>query len=84
MILNRQGLLNIDEMIVQEPSFQKIMEDGIVTDDELQKQTEIVIGLLRDVETRFKEEDQLLIKKLLAETYVLSAIYRYHEIQNII
>ena len=31
MILNEQGFIDIDEMRAQEPSFQKIMQDGIVT-----------------------------------------------------
>ena len=83
MIFNEQGFIDIDEMIAQEPSFQKIMEDGVVTDEELRQQTDVVINLLHEVEGRFNEEDQLLVKKLFAETNVLSAIYRYKEIQNL-
>lgn len=84
MIFNELGFIDIDEMIAQEPSFQKIMEDGIVTDEELRQQTNVVINLLHEVENRFNEEDQLLVKKLFAETNVLSAIYRYCELQNIV
>jgi hypothetical protein len=84
MIFNEQGFLDIDEMIAQEPSFLKIMSDGVVTNEELQEQTDVVIGLLREVENRFSEEDQLLVKKLFAETNVLSAIYHYYELQNIV
>ena len=83
MIFNKQGFIDIDEMIAQEPSFQKIMEDGMVTDDELREQTETVIKLLYEVENRFNEADQLLVKRLFAETNVLSAIYHYYELQNI-
>lgn len=83
MMFNEQGFIDIDEMIAQEPSFQKIMEDGVVTDEELRQQTDVVIKLLHEVEDRFNEEDQLLVKKLFAETNVLSAIYRYKEIQNL-
>ena len=43
MIFNEQGFIDIDEMIAQEPSFQKIMEDGVVTSEELHEQTERVI-----------------------------------------
>ena len=32
--------------------------------------------------SRFSEDDQVFIKKLLAETNVLTAIYRYYELQN--
>lgn len=83
MLFNEQGYIDIDEMIAQEPSFQKIMADGIVTDDELREQTETVINLLHEVENKFSEEDKLLVKRLFAETNVLSAIYQYHQLQNI-
>lgn len=83
MIFNEQGFLDIDEMIAQEPSFQKIMADGVVTNDELREQTDRVINLLREVETRLSEEDQLLVKRLFAETNVLSVIYHQYELQNI-
>lgn len=83
MLFNEQGFIDIDEMIAQEPSFQKIMQDGIVTDDELKEQSEQVISLLHEVENRLSEDDQLLIKRLFAETNVLTAIYHYHSLQNI-
>lgn len=83
MIFNEQGFIDIDEMIAQEPSFQKIMEDGIVTEKELREQTETVIGLLHEVENRFSEEDQQLVKKLFVETNVLSVIYHYYELSQL-
>ena len=83
MFFNEQGFIDIDEMIAKEPSFQKIMEDGVVTSDELSEQTYRVISLLHEVENRFSEEDQLLVKRLFAETNVLSAIYNYYQLQNI-
>ena len=83
MLFNEQGFIDIDEMIAQEPSFQKIMQDGIVTDNELKQQSELVISLLHEVENRLSEDDQLLIKRLFAETNVLTAIYHYHSLQNI-
>lgn len=83
MIFNQQGLLDIDGMIAAAPSFQKIMDDGIVTDEELSQQTDKVINLMREAERRFSEEDQLFIKHLFAETNVLSAIYQYYELQEL-
>lgn len=83
MIFNQQGLLDIDGMIAASPSFQKIMDDGIVTDEELSQQTDKVINLMREAEQRFNEEDQLFIKRLFAETNVLSAIYQYYELQEL-
>ena len=83
MIFNEQGFIDIDEMIAQEPSFQKIMEDGEITSDELREQTDRVINLLREIETRFSEDDQQLVKKLFVETNVLSVIYHQYSLQNI-
>lgn len=73
----------MDEMIAQVPSFQAIMEDSIVTDEELQNQSQRVITLLHEAEQRFNAEDLQFIKTLFAETNVLSAIYHYYELQNI-
>lgn len=83
MILNEQGFIDIDEMIAQEPSFQKIMQDGIVTGDELKQQSEKVVSLLHEVENQLSEEEQQLVKRLFAETNVLTAIYHYYSLQNI-
>lgn len=83
MLFNEQGILDIDEMIAQEPSFQNIMADGIVTDEELRQQSERVIALLHEAQQRFNDDDLQFIKTLFAETNVLSAIYRYYELQNL-
>ena len=81
--MEKLDLINIDELIVKEPSFKKIMEDEIVTDDELMEQTKIVTDLFKEAENRFQGDDLQFIKKLFAETNVLSAIYHYHELQNL-
>lgn len=82
MIFNEQGFLDIDAMIAADPSFQNIMADGIVTEQELHQQSNTVIGLLREVEQRFNEEDQAFIKRLFVETNVLTTIYHYYELQH--
>ena len=61
----------------------KLMDDGIVTDEELQQQSQRVIDLLHEAEQRFSNADQQFIKTLFAETNVLSAIYHYHEHQSL-
>ncbi len=83
MFFNQQGIIDIDELVSQEPSFQNIMADGIVTEDELYNQSERVIALLHEAEQRFGESDQQFIKKLFTETSVLSEVYHYYSIQNI-
>lgn len=83
MLFNEQGYIDIDEMMVQEPSFQNIMADGIVSEEELCDQSKKVIELLHETERRFSEEDLKFIKKLIADVNVLSAIYHFYTLQNI-
>ena len=83
MFFNDQGIIDIDEMVAQEPSFKKIMDDGIVTDDELFDQSQQVIALLHEAEHRFSHGDLQFVKRLFAEASVLSVIYHYHTLQSL-
>lgn len=68
------GTLNIDDLILQQPSFQKIMEDGVVTDEELAEQKERVIALLKKLEQNLTPEQIDQVRELLAEISVLVAL----------
>lgn len=83
MFFNQNGILNIDETILNKESFKKIMEDGIVSEEEIKEQSEKVIGLFKDIENKFSEEQLRDIKDLLAETSVLYAVYNIYSIQSL-
>jgi len=83
MFFNEEGILNIDEMIVNNASFKNIMEDGIVTEEEIKTQAEKLVALLHDMEAKYSEEQLAEIKSLLVESSVLYAVYNFHTIQNI-
>lgn len=83
MFFNESGILNIDEMLVNNASFKKIMEDGIVTEEEIKSQSDKVVALLRDIETKYNAEQLTEIKNLLVESGVLYAVYNYYSIRNI-
>ena len=83
MFFNQNGILNIDEAILNKESFKKIMEDGIVSEEEIKEQSEKVIGLFKDIENKFSEDQLRDIKDLLAETSVLYAIYNIYSIQSL-
>lgn len=83
MFFNQNGILNIDEAILNKESFKKIIEDGIVTEEEIKEQSEKVIGLFKDIENKFSEEQLRDIKDLLAETSVLYAVYNIYSIQSL-
>ena len=84
MFFNEEGILNIDEMVINNASFKNIMEDGIITEEEIKMQSDKVVSMLHDMEKKYSEEQQLSeIKNLLVESSVLYAVYNFHSIQNI-
>ena len=83
VFFDKNGVLNLDEAVMNIDSFKTIMADGIVTDEELKTQSDRVIGILHDMEKKYSPEQLKEIKQLLAETSVLYAIYNYHSIQSV-
>ena len=79
-----EGILNIDDLIMEQPSFQKIMEDGIVTKEELQEQSNRVIARLKAFEQIATAEQIDQIRELLAEISVLIAARQIYEKQETI
>lgn len=72
-IFDQYGNLNIDDLIAEQPSFLKIMEDGKVTEEELKTQTQRVTDLLKAIESTSTPEQIDQIRQLLAEISVLIA-----------
>ena len=83
MFFNEDGILNIDEMVVNNASFKNIMEDGIITEKEIKTQSDKVVALFNDMEAKYNEEQLAEIKNLLVESSVLYAVYNFHSIQTI-
>ena len=83
MFFNKEGILNIDEMIVENASFKNIMEDGVITEEEIKTQSDKVVAILHDMENKYSEEQLAEIKDLIIESSVLYAVYNLYSIQNI-
>lgn len=83
MFFNEEGILNIDEMIVNNASFKNIMEDGVITEEEIKAQAEKLVALLHDMEAKYSEEQLAEIKSLLVESSVLYAVYNFYSLQSI-
>lgn len=83
MFFDEKGILNIDEIVVNNESFKNIMEDGVITEDEIKAQSDKVIAMLHNMEAKYNEEQLAEIKNLLVESSVLYAVYNFHSIQNI-
>lgn len=76
-------MLNLDEAVMNQPTFKKIMEDGIVTEQEVKEQSERIISILKSMEKNYTEEQQREIKELLVETGVLFTTSQYHALQSL-
>ena len=83
MFFNEEGILNIDEMVVNNASFKSIMEDGVITEEEIKTQSDRVVAMLRDMEAKYSEEQLAEIKSLIAEMNVLYAVYNYYSLSNL-
>lgn len=83
MFFNENGILNIDELVVNSASFKKIMEDGVITESELKEHSEKVLIILQAMEQKYSEELLLEIKELLIESAVMYAAYNIYSIQSI-
>lgn len=78
-----EGILNIDDLIMEQPSFQKILEDGVVTDEELQEQSARVIASLKAFEQSASSEQIDQVREILAEISVLVAVRNIYEKQSL-
>ena len=82
-LFDENGMLTLYKLVEESPSFKAIMEDGIVTDEELAAQADTVMKLLHKVEAEFSPEQQQIVERLLAEINVLYVVYNYRELQSL-
>lgn len=83
IILDDNGFIDLDELVITNESFKNIMQDGIVSNQEVVEQNERVIALLGKVERMCNEEQCQAIRELLAELSVLQVVYHYKDLQSI-
>ena len=69
----------LDELVQKSASFQRIMEDGIVEDCEVEEQAKRVELLLAELETTLSPEDFERVTSFMAELSVLQVILRYNQ-----
>ena len=73
-LVDENGFLNVEDIIMNSPSFQKMMEDNTITEEEIQTQSDLVISLLTQLESTCSEEQKELLRRLLAEVCVLVGV----------
>ena len=67
------GTLMLDEYVVEMDSYRRIVEDEMITDDELVEQTQRVASLLRQLEEALSPEAKAIAIEALGELAVLNA-----------
>lgn len=83
MFFNEDGTLNFRELLADTPSFRTIMEDGMISQDEVDAQFEKVNSLLRSMEARYDAAVMKDVMTVMAESCVLYAIQNYYSLQGI-
>ena len=83
VFFTEDGSLKINETIMSQPSFLKIMEDGIVTAEELEEQSQKVLSIFRKIEDTFTHEQKEIVQELLVESNVLNAIFKQYSMQMV-
>ena len=73
-LVDENGFLNVEDLIMNSPSFQKMMEDNTITEEQIQTQSDLVISLLTQLESTCSEEQKELLRRLLAEVCVLVGV----------
>ncbi len=76
-------MLNISDIVTSHPSYKAIMEDGIVTDQELKDQADATLASLRKLQEICDEEQQNAILDAISEMSVLFAAYHNYQLQDL-
>lgn len=84
MLFNEHGILKLDEVVMNHPSWQKMMADGIVTAEELTMQADTMTALLHRVDETLNDEQKQMVESLLAEASVLFAAHHVYQLQELI
>lgn len=82
-LFDKNGILNIGDIVANHNSYKSIMEDGIVTDDELKAQANATVASLRHLQELCNEEQQSAIVDAISEMAVLFAAYHNYELQDL-
>jgi 5-bromo-4-chloroindolyl phosphate hydrolysis protein len=75
------GFFTLDESILERPSFKSILEDNIVTDEEVRQQADRTVALLKELDSNLGDDLRPLVTDALCELMVLSAVERYAELK---
>lgn len=70
----KTGVFNLDEHIVLRETFKRIMNDGVVTSEEVKQQGELVVALLKQLDNILDEKEKSLVVDAICEICILYSL----------
>ena len=77
--MSKIDILDLESIMMNNASLMKILEDGIVTEEEIKEQSEKVTTIAAKLE----QEQLKMIQSLIAEMNALYVAYNYNELLSI-
>ena len=81
--MSKIDIMDIESIMMNNASLIKILEDGIVTEEEIKEQSEKVTIIAAKLEQECTEEQLKMIQSLIAEMNALYVAYNYNELLSI-
>lgn len=81
--MNKIDILDLESIMMNNTSLMKILEDGVVTEEEIGEQSQKVLEIAERLQQTCSDEQLKLIRKLLAEMNALYVAYNYNELLSI-
>lgn len=79
-LLDKYGNLNIEDIVANQPSFKRIIKDGIITEVEIEEQSQRVVTKIKEIDAIASPEVKEKMRELLAEMSVMVAISNLKDI----
>lgn len=81
--MSKIDILDLESIMMNNTSLRKILEDGIVTEEEIKEQSAKVTTIAAKLEQECTEEQLKMIQSLIAEMNALYVAYNYNELLSI-
>ena len=66
-LIDENGFLNIEDLLLNNSSLQAIMADNIITQEEKNEQSAKVVNILKEIGEKCNDEQIELVRQLMAE-----------------
>lgn len=82
-IMSKTNIMDFESIMMNNASLMKILEDGVVTEEEIMEQSQRVMDLIAKLEQTCTQEQLQLIQEFIAEMNALYVAYNYNELLSI-